>query len=468
MKRRIVCFLAAILATATASISTPKPIYAHYDVDRIYQDIYIDLIDEAMSTILESSLQNDLTKERLYQGAMSGMLDVLGDPYSSYLTAEDFNNFLWLMDSEGYGIGMTLAETDDDNVIISSLVKDAPADRAGMLVGDILAGMDGYEFLGKGSDYVYEFISNHSDLAVTVTVLRMGEMLNFSLEKETILYPSVYVERLEDNSYLPDGVDTGDARYVYIESINSCTSDETAAMIESLKSEGVKKIILDLRDNTGGYLDQIEIICSQFVPNGVTFYIKDRYENTSTFTSELETLPFEKVVVLTNGYTASAAEIFAAALQDSQAAVIVGENTFGKGISQSLLEMDDGSGIILTEYEILRRSGEKLHGIGVIPDVYVREIPYFDSEVTYHNQGTITHLDEIKQILKDVGYDVGELNNIMDDMTLYTIRLVQNKYGLNQTGILDVETIDAINREVYKYNMRHDDILTKGLQLLFG
>ena len=216
----------------------------------------------------------------------------------------------------------------------------------------------------------------------------------------------------------------------------------------------MKKLVLDLRGNTGGYVDEAIEVCKQIVPSGTIITAKDKQGNNTVYTSELATPPFEKYVVLVDGMTASAAEILASAMQDSGAAKIVGEQTYGKGVMQSVMEFQ-GLGVVkLTTLEYKSRLGKTINGVGITPDVTVDKILFLDEKDELTG-------DKVTAALRYIGFKVNEENS-----NARNIGKFQAEMGMTVTYKLNSQTVNAINLEIYQNLLEDDRILTAGYMSL--
>jgi C-terminal peptidase prc len=221
-------------------------------------------------------------------------------------------------------------------------------------------------------------------------------------------------------------------------------------MVRQVKNEGATKLILDLRGNTGGYVDQAIGVCKQIVPAGIIISARNKKGDTVNYTSTLYTQPFEKIVVLVDGMTASSAEIVASALQDSGAAVVVGEKTYGKGVMQSVTDFSELGVLKMTTYEYYTRSGKKVNGVGVTPDVPVGKVLF----VTDNDE---LGSEKVKAALELLGFTANDSQDAMRSVGKF-----QALNGLDITYELDQKTISAINVKIYTDMLTNDRTLKTG------
>ncbi len=423
---------------------------------------------ETMLMIMDTYLGNNATPESLFSGAMEGMLKSLNDPYSQYFTKDQMSDFFKVFDGELFGVGISLEVTENGELRIIRVIRDSPAERQGLLIGDIIKKLNGKSMTGVQPEAAIEVIAEKD--ITTLEINRNGKDITYEIQKELLFLESVFVERLEENKNIPKSIpkntDLSKVRYIRIETIGKHTADEVRIAIENLKAEGVTSVILDLRDNPGGYLDIITQICNMLVPEGVAFYSVSAGNEKKAVYTTLKTKPFEKMVVLTNSATASSAEILSAALQDSKAATLIGTTTLGKGVMQGIVTIENNGGFKLTTHEWLRRNGNKINNSGVVPDIFVSEPVYIDDAVTLQKDNTGTGMDKIKTALRFLGYETGSIDTKLDTKTAAAIKNFQKKNGLTQSGFADITTIKAINEVMYKFAAENDEALAKALEVV--
>ena len=326
-------------------------------------------LSEVIDLIINRYVGGPITVDELMEAALRGMTDIL-DEYSVYLSAAELAQFTQSLTGRLVGIGVSMMEREDGRVEVTRVLPGTPAEEAGVLPGDIVVSVDAMDVTGFHRDDVVALITNPNNERVLISFDRDGYIVTFDILKAEISSPTVIVDRLEN---IPEasglrGLDN--FRYMQISSVGIATGDDVRTAIEQMQSEGVVGIILDLRGNTGGYLDITVDIANQLVPAGMVLQTVNQAGRRRTYSSILQEAPFE-IVVLVNRFTASAAEVIASALQDADAAVVIGERTFGKGLVQSVYGLATGGALKLTTEEYFRRSGGTINGIGVTPCIYV-------------------------------------------------------------------------------------------------
>jgi carboxyl-terminal processing protease len=338
------------------------------------KDKYIEQFKEVFS-IVEKKYVQQPDKQKMLDGAIRGMLKSL-DPYSTLFVDEDLEDFKKDFDGEFGGIGVEIYP-DKTGLKIISPIDDLPAFKAGIKAGDIIVGVDDYDITSEFYDKAVKRIRGPIGSKVKITIYRAGEkdLLEFELVREI-----VKIHQVKANL-------DGDIAYVRIASFNKNTFNSFIYAIEKLKKESktpIKGMILDLRNNPGGLLDQAIKISSYFLNGGIVVKIKGRKasQNYSFVDEKLQQKsPNMYVVVLINGGSASASEIVAGALQDHKKAIILGTRSFGKGSVQEFIEINKRSAIKLTEAKFYSPNGREIQGDGIVPDIIVE-----DQEVKYTKQ----------------------------------------------------------------------------------
>jgi carboxyl-terminal processing protease len=332
-------------------------------------------------TIQERYAGGDVDRDALIQGAIRGMIDALGDPYSSYLTSEEYRDSLQGISGEFEGIGAEIATEDaageqgcatlgpDCRLVIVAPLAGSPAERADLRSGDLVLAVDGVSLDGLTVDEARDRIRGPKGSVVTLSVERDGaEPFALEITRDVILQEEVESRDLAG----------GTVGYVRLNGFSDRGADELTTAIEAHLEAGRSRLILDLRGNPGGYVTAARDVASQFIASGVIFYEQDA-AGTNTPTTAVPggaaTDPDIRVVALVDGGSASASEIVAGALQDTGRATIVGETTFGKGTVQQWQELTgEGGAFRLTIARWLTPDERWIHDVGIEPDVVV-ELP---------------------------------------------------------------------------------------------
>ena len=367
-------YMAALSLVLIAAISLPAFANANR-MNQQYRDAG-DNLAAVIELIMTRYTGRHVTVENLTEAAMRGMASLL-DEYSVYLNPRERQEFLGGLTDYRIGIGISMIIGDAGQILINRVFPGSPAHEAGLRVGDVIISVDGQLVYRLTRESVSELITNPRNPRVLITIQRGGVTHTFDILKAEIATPTVLVNRLE---LMPEAQDLPNLQYFRVMQINTVglhTANDVRQAIGHMKVENVRGIILDLRNNGGGYLDVSVDIANQMVPSGTVLQTVNRQGQRRTYTSVLKEKPFDYMIVLVNRFTASAAEVLASALQDSGAAVVVGEQSYGKGLVQSIYALRCGGAFKLTTEVYYRRNGGAIDGIGVIPDVKIERVHIF-------------------------------------------------------------------------------------------
>jgi len=326
--------------------------------------------------LVESRHVGDKTEEALVDGAIKGLVESLNDPYSQYLTGEEMDALVEGLSGSFEGIGAVIESRGpageacttlgpDCYLLVVSPIDGSPAKAAGVRSGDRITLVDGETVDGATLDEAVLRVRGEKGTSVVITIVR-GDAAPISLTiiRDIIVVPAVEPKSLETSSGAP-------VSYLRLAEFSEVAGDQFDQALKEVVDSGVKRIILDLRDNPGGYLSTALQIASEFISDGVV-YAEETSDGTRTETSAsgggLATDPSIKLVVLINKGSASASEILAGALHDRGRAVLVGETTFGKGVVQTFIDLKDGSGLKLTIAKWLTPNGTWVNKVGIAPD----------------------------------------------------------------------------------------------------
>ncbi len=318
--------------------------------------------------IVQSSYYEEVDEETLLTGAKRGMLDVLEDPYTFYYTPEEMSASNEHSAGKYVGVGLQVMSGAEGNLVVTRAFRDSSAQLAGIRGGDIIRLVDGIAvnaLTTQAMNDAVALIKGEAGSTVQVTVERDGMLLDFELERGSILINRVEYTMLEDG-----------IGYIMLYEFMGDDVDGFTEALDSLMQNGARGLIVDVRSNTGGLLDDVVKIADLLLPEGLVVYIENRAGERESFYSDADACPLP-MAVLVNGMSASASEILAGAIQDSGVGVIVGETTFGKGIVQTVIPFrDDGSGIQLTTSRYYTPSGRTIHECGITPDIVVEGADY--------------------------------------------------------------------------------------------
>ena len=319
-------------------------------------------LDDVRKTLLDEYYQ-PLQEDALVTGAIRGMMGSIGDPYTFYYTTEEMQKSSEESNGVLHGVGMVVQTTSDGCIEITKVYANSPAEQAGLQIGDRIVEADGQLLSGENGKALRDavaLIRGEDGTQVRLTVLRNGETLQID-----VLRGEVSISYVE---YSLIGSDVG---YVSISQFTGNDVDGFTEAMEAFKRADVAGIVVDLRENPGGLQTDVVKIADMLLPEGLVTYVEDRDGNRQEERSDAEYWDVP-MVVLVNGMSASASELFTAAMQDYDRATVVGTRTFGKGIVQTLITFaEDGAGMQLTTASYFSPKGRSIHQTGVEPDVTV-------------------------------------------------------------------------------------------------
>lgn len=324
-----------------------------------FAEFNTDTID-AFRKVLQDLYYKDVTDEYLQEAAIRGMFDSL-DKYTTYYNKEESEAFEESVSGSYVGIGIKM-ESMNGYINVNQVFNNSPAKNAGVIPQDHIVKVNGQDVVGWTTTKVASLIRGEKGTEVTVTFSRNGSNFDRTMIRSEVQVESCSLDILNF-----------DVGYIKIEEFNASTYSEFESMLKTLQVVGIDKLILDLRDNYGGYLNQCVAVSKLIVPKGpvVTIRYKDP-EDDVQYWSGLKEKNFD-IVVLVNNNTASAAEIVAGALKDTKAATIIGEQTYGKGVVQKMYNLNNGGAIKVTVAEYLTPSGTCIDGIGITPDIVISD-----------------------------------------------------------------------------------------------
>ncbi|MBQ7155960.1 MAG: S41 family peptidase [Synergistaceae bacterium] len=335
--------------------------------------------------------EKPVEEDDLLHGAAKGMVEAWKDPYTRFVSPRQLKDEEIELEGKYGGLGMYVGDRDGAILVISPM-EDSPAERAGLKPKDQIVKVDNEVVVGWTSDRVVQKLRGDPDTKVTVWVRREGEdeLLSFEITREIIKLKSVRYEMLSD-----------DIGYLKLTQFKHSTSEEARSGLRDLIKQGMRALILDLRNNGGGLLDASVKIVSMFVRNGLVVETKGRSEraNEKYNVDKSQYLTNVPMVVLINGGSASASEIVAGALNDRGRAKLIGEKSFGKGSVQTLFPLTDGSGVYVTIARYYTPSGKVIDHVGLSPDIEVKGEPDRDITKDEQLQRAIT---EVKKSLRAV------------------------------------------------------------------
>ncbi|WP_442594165.1 S41 family peptidase [Neobacillus sp. D3-1R] len=413
---------------------------------------------------LKDNYYKDLDDDKLVNGAINGMLEALDDPYSDYMNVEEAEGFHNSISSSFEGIGAEIQEKDGHITIVSP-IKGSPAEKAGLKPNDIILTVDNKSLQGMSTTEAVLLIRGKKGSKVELTIQRPGtdDPITVPIVRDTIPLQTVYGELLEDN-----------IAKVSITSFSENTSKELVETLNNLQKQGMKGLVLDLRQNPGGLLDQAIQISSLFVPEGkVLFKVEDRNGNVKEYKSNNDNGTDLPLVVIIDKGSASASEILAAAVKESANVPLVGEKSFGKGTVQTAQDLQDGSNMKYTTAKWLTPKGNWIHQKGIEPDYKVQlpqyaNLPFLDPDKELSMSMSSSEVSGAEQMLKALGYDPGKMDSFFDEKMKDTVIQFQKDNKLEANGVLKGDTTIKLMENVRETLIKNDPQVQKAVEILKG
>lgn len=377
-----------IITGILCSIATGFIFYKKYETSAIasYENLSnnknVNEFLQVYASIIKEYYQ-DVNEEELVDSAINAMFSYLGDNYSEHLSKDETSSLLEQLAGEYQGIGVEIYQ----DKIIYNVFDDSPAKEAGLQKGDKIIKVNNEDVSEKDNSYVATKIKNEND-KVEITILRNNEEKKVTVKKDKLYIPSVTSKVIEEENKK--------IGYIDITSFSNTTSKQVKKALLSLEKDNIDSLVIDVRNNAGGYLISAKEIASMFLEKEKIIYSLQEKDKTQTYkdtTSEKRDYP---VVVLINEYSASASEILTSALKESYNATLVGKKSYGKGKVQQTLNLEDGSMAKYTTAKWLTPNGKCIDGVGITPDYEI------DLDVDENNQTIVdTQLNKAIEILKN-------------------------------------------------------------------
>lgn len=320
-----------------------------------------------VKAILEEKYVDKIDEDKLVEGAVRGMVDGIGDPYTVYFNQKEFNDYMTHTQGSYTGIGIYVGEKDDKIVVVAP-IEDTPAYRAGIKSGDIILKVNDQAVYAKNLEKAVSMIKGKEGTKVKITIYREGiGTLDFNIVRAKIVMKTVKSDILENN-----------IGYIRITTFDENTSEAFDKELDGLISKGIKGLVIDLRNNPGGLLDQCVKIADRILGEGTIVYTIDKKGDKEVYTSDSKKLDIPLVLLVNEG-SASASEILSGAVRDFKAGTLIGTRTFGKGLVQKLIPLPNNEGLKVTISRYYTPSGECIQGKGIEPDI-ILDLPKEDKE----------------------------------------------------------------------------------------
>ena len=353
-----------VISTIFMSITTGFVVYKKFNSGLVSttNNKYVNEFIKAYNDVV-SNYYEDIDEDKMIDAAINGMMGYLGDDYTTYLDEYNTDSLTESLRGTYNGIGITISTNKEGNIEIVSIIDGSSAKEVGLQVGDVVKSVDGISVIGKYPDELTKIISE-TDEKIKMEVIRGEETLIFEVEKRELIVPALKSEIKTTQS----GEKIG---YLYLSAFTMSLALQVEEELAKFERDGIKKLILDVRGNSGGYLQSATDILELFLEKDDLMFTLEYKEKTVKYKTEVGNNKDFNIVVLINGGSASASEVLAAALKDHDEATIIGSTSYGKGKVQMTGELEDGSMYKYTSARWLRPNGECIDGVGIKPDITV-------------------------------------------------------------------------------------------------
>lgn len=431
-------------------------------------------IDEAYERILASSV-HPVEGKLLIEGALQGMAETLGDPYSKYMTKEEAKSHRESLSDERVGIGLEIVENKGRFIVVTPM-KESPAEKAGVKPYDEIVRVDGKRMDGKNLNDLLTAIKGKKGTSVSLTVYRETEdrHVELNMTRSALQIQTVTSERIEK--------DDSAIGYVSISLFGEKTAEEWEEQTRTLVTQGIDGLLIDVRGNPGGYLHSVEQVIGTMLKSGQIFaYMQDskgvlepltvKATKEDDYSKAMKKIP---VVLLQNEGSASASEVLSGALKSNQRALIAGSKSFGKGTVQETWELTNGGEIKLSSHKWLTPKQQWIHGTGIEADFKVESSELFNLEPmpisgTYQVGDFNVDIIYGQKLLKALGYSMTRVDGYFDENTAKAVQAFKTEKKLKAEPMMDVVFYQAARETIltYKTSKKHDDQLQMSLGYLF-
>ncbi|QSF44702.1 S41 family peptidase [Paenibacillus tianjinensis] len=414
-------------------------------------------------SLIESNYYEAVDRDKLIDGAVNGMMEALGDPYSNYMGKETAEKFEESIEGSFSGIGAEVS-SDNGKVVVVSPIKGAPAEKAGIQAKDIILSVNGESLDGLELNAAVAKIRGPKGSKATLKVQRTGSAapLEFVITRDDVKLETVYATMEKD------GVGV-----IEVTQFSMNTAERFKEELANLEKQGMKGLVIDVRNDPGGVLQRVVEMAELFVPKGEAIVKIDEKGKALEVIKSNGSRKDYPVVVLMNKGSASASEILAGALQQSAGAKLIGENSFGKGTVQTSFEKElgDGSLLKITIAKWLTPDGTWIHGKGIKPDIAVAQPDYFsvapiNKSVTLQYNMNSSDVKSAQTMLDGLGYKPGRKDGYFDTGTKNAVKKFQSASKLQATGIIDAKTAESLELALIKViqDPANDNQRNKGIE----
>ncbi|WDV46045.1 S41 family peptidase [Clostridiaceae bacterium M8S5] len=418
---------------------------------------------------VESRYAGEIDSDKLIEGAIKGVFDQLDD-HSEYFTAEEFKRLNQDTSGNFGGIGVVVA-TRNGYVTVLSVLEDGPSKRLGIKAKDKIVTVDGTDIKDYNLYDAIVLIRGKVGTTVKIGIVREGQsgIKHYEIKRKLIKSNPISVKTLKNN-----------IGYIKLKRFNANTNEEMTKVLKDFNNKNITKLIVDLRNNGGGYLDQVLKVLQNFVPKGPLVHIKYADGTTNTKESYLSKTKYD-IVVLVNGGSASASEIFAGAIQDSKVGTIIGTKTYGKGSVQDVIPLKNEAGFKVTIAEYFTPNKNKVDKVGITPDIVIEDVfDHLESEIDTAlldrlNKGKEYKVGQVglevlvaEEILDYMKYSVSTPDGVFDERTQTALKKFQKANKLTPDGKLSDKTQEALKEALIEYlnSEAMDRQLNKAIEII--
>lgn len=461
--KRITSLIVIMVVLSTSTFAAGFTIQPNPENEKDYFEYLLNFV---MENFKNEILENGITKDDLIEGAYKGIFDTL-DEHSVYFNGNEYEDFTTSTEGEFGGIGISVTK-EDKYIKVVSPIKGTPGDNAGLKSGDKIIGVDGEDITDWDLSKAVDVMRGDPGVKVILTIDRDSEIFDVEIIRAIIEIDAIEYEVLDNN-----------IGYIKIIQFSADSYIETKDALLDLKSQNVDSLIIDLRNNPGGYLDEVVYIADLFIDKDKDIVHVD-YENQEdiSYVAEIEDLFQKDIVVLVNEGSASASEILTGALKDNNEATIVGTTTYGKGTVQTLIKLATGGGMKLTVAEYMTANHTHINKVGINPDIVIENnqdknikkikesfVPTNELNTIYYKD-TSLNVYGVQQRLNALDYDL-VLDGMFGPNTLKVLNNFQRLNNQTTTNYINKEVINSINNRIDNYyNADNDNQLNKAIELL--